>query len=139
MKNMKVKLDDIIDALEFINDGMDTRAYLNPVNNDIVYINEYTDISTEEMEKIYDEYLSLPSKFYIDEYSMMEEFIETIEDGKIYNQLYMSISGKGAFRRFKDTCINFGIIDNWYSFRDSKYREIAIEWCKDNNIEYTVK
>lgn len=26
---MKVKLDDVIDALEFINDGMDSSAYYN--------------------------------------------------------------------------------------------------------------
>ena len=40
---MKVKLDDIIDALEFVNDGMDTSAYLNPENLKIVDIDDYTD------------------------------------------------------------------------------------------------
>ena len=133
---MKVKLDDIIDALEFVNCGMDTSAYLNPETYEIVYIDDYSDTSEEEREKIYDEYIALPTKYYIDEYSMMEEFIETIEDVRLYNQLYIAISGKGAFRRFKDTCINFDVIDDWYKFRDKKYRELAIEWCKDNNIEY---
>ena len=47
---MKVKLDDIIDALEFVNDGMDTTAYLNPENLKIVYIDDYIDISEEEKE-----------------------------------------------------------------------------------------
>ena len=133
---MKVKLNDIIDALEFVNDGMDTTAYLNPENLKIVYIDDYSDISEEEKERIYDEYISLPTKYYIDEYSMMAEFIETIEDVRLYNQLYIAINGKGAFRRFKDTCINYDIIDDWYKFRDEKYRELAIEWCKDNDIEY---
>ena len=133
---MKVKLDDIIDALEFVNDGMNTTAYLNPENLKIVYIDDYTDISEEEKEEIYDEYIGLPTKYYIDEYSMMEEFIETIEDVRLYNQLYIAINGKGAFRRFKDTCINFDIIDDWYKFRDKKYKELATTWCKDNNIEY---
>ena len=133
---MKIKLDDVIEALEFVNDGMDAGAYLNPKTYEIVYIDDYIDISSEKKEEIYDEYISLPSKYYIDEYSMMEEFIETIDDVKLYNQLYIAISGKGAFRRFKDTCINFDIIDDWYRFRDEKYKELAIEWCKDNNIEY---
>ena len=133
---MKIKLDDVIEALEFVNDGMDAGAYLNPKTYEIVYIDDYIDISPEKKEEIYDEYISLPSKYYIDEYSMMEEFIETIDDVKLYNQLYIAISGKGAFRRFKDTCINFDIIDDWYRFRDEKYKELAIEWCKDNNIEY---
>ncbi len=133
---MKIKLDDVIEALEFVNDGMDAGAYLNPKTYEIVYIDDYIDISPEKKEEIYDEYISLPSKYYIDEYSMMEEFIETIDEVKLYNQLYIAISGKGAFRRFKDTCINFDIIDDWYRFRDEKYKELAIEWCKDNNIEY---
>ena len=135
-KVMKVKLDDIIEALEFVNMGQDTEAYLNPKTGEIVYIDEYIDISEDEREEIYDEYIGLPTKFYIDEYSMMEEFIETIEDERLYNQLYIAINGSGAFRRFKDTCINYDIIDDWYKFRDEKYKELAIEWCEDNNIKY---
>lgn len=133
---MEIKLDNIIEALEFVNSGMDSKAYLNPETYEIVYIGEYTDYSEEECEKIYDEYISLPTKYNIDEYNMMEEFIETIEDGRTYNQLYIAISGKGAFRRFKDTCINFGIIDDWYKFREEKYKELAIKWCKYNNIKH---
>ena len=78
----------------------------------------------------------LPSKYDIHEYSMMEDFIETIDDVKLYNQLCIAINGPGAFRRFKDTCINFEIIEDWYKFRDKKYKEIAINWCKENNIDY---
>ena len=133
---MKVKLDDIIEALEFVNMGMDTYAYLNPKTGEISYIDDYMDINAEEKEDIYEEDIDLPTKYDIDEYSMMEEFIETIDDERLYNQLYISLNGRGAFRRFKDTCINFDIIDDWYKFRDEKYKELAIEWCKDNNIEY---
>ena len=134
---MKVKLDTIIEALEFVNFGMDTSAYLNPKTYEIVYIDEFTEeLSEEEKEKIYDEYLELPTKYDIDEYNMMEDFIETIDDDRLYNQLYIAINGSGAFRRFKDTCINFDVIDDWYKYRDEKYKELAIEWCNDNNIEY---
>lgn len=71
----------------------------------------------------------------INEYEMMVEFVETIEDTRFQNQLYISLNG-GAFRRFKDTCINFNMIDDWYKFRDKKYKEIAINWCKENNIKF---
>ena len=67
---------------------------------------------------------------------MMEEFIETIEDIRFYNQLQISINRCDAFRRFKDTYINFDIIKNWYKFRNEKYKEIAIEWCNKNNIKF---
>ena len=129
-----IKLNDIIDALEFVNIGMETYAYYNPKENKIFYIDEYN--TFDDNEDLIEESISLPSKFYIDEYSMMEEFIETVEDIKLYNQLCIAINGAGAFRRFKDTCINFDIIDDWYKYRDEKYRELAINWCEENNIEY---
>ena len=133
---MKVKLDDIIDALEFVNSDIDSSAYLNPNTYEIVYVDEFSDYSEEDLEDIYEEYINLPSKYDINEYNMMVEFIETIKDEKLYNQLYTSINGSGAFRRFKDTCINYDIIDDWYKFREEKYKEIAVSWCEDNNIEY---
>lgn len=133
---MKVKLEDVIDALEFVNDGIDSSAYYNDKINKFIYIGDYSDMSEEECEEIYDTCISLPTKYYIDEYNMMEEFIETIDDVKLYNQLQIAINGRGAFRRFKDTCINFEIIDDWYKFRDEKYKEIAIDWCNKNNIKF---
>ena len=41
-----------------------------------------------------------------------------------------------AFRRFKDTVARFRIEDDWHKFRDAKFKELAIEWCEDNKIEY---
>lgn len=133
---MKVKLDDIINALEFANSGIDSNAYFNPKTKEIIYIDEFSDMSEDEKEDIYDSCINLPTKYEIDEYNMMEEFIETIEDERLYNQLYISINGKGAFRRFKDTCINYGIIDDWYKFKNDQYKNIAIKWCTENNIDY---
>ena len=78
----------------------------------------------------------LPTKNDINEYEMMVEFADTIEDSKLQNQLYISLNGSGAFKRFKDTCINYDIIDDWYKFRDKKYKDIAINWCQENNIKY---
>lgn len=133
---MKVKLGDIIDALEFANSGTDSNAYFNPKTKEIIYIDEFTDMNEDEKEDIYDSCISLPTKYEIDEYNMMKEFIEGVKDERLCNQLYISINGRGAFRRFKDTCINYDIIDDWYKFRDEQYKNIAIKWCKENNIDY---
>ena len=126
-----IKLNEVIDGLEFVNSGLDTNAYFNPDKNEIFYIGEYDTYDDE-----FEESIMLPSKYEIHEYSMMEDFIETIDDVKLYNQLCIAITGPGSFRRFKDTCINFEIIEDWYKFRNKKYREIAINWWKENNIDY---
>lgn len=128
---MKVKLDDVVEALDFVN--MEHDAYYNPLKNEIFYsyVGDYTDLNEDELDELFANSIGLPTQYEINEYSMMEEFIETIEDVKLYNQLQIAINGRGAFRRFKYTCINFDIIEDWYKYRDKRYKYIAVEWCNE--------
>ena len=103
-------------------------SYYSPKTKKVLYV----DSCEEEI----DDLIALPTKYNINEYSIMEGFIETIKDDELYNQLLISIKGSGTFRRFKNKCINCNIINDWYKFRDDKYKEIAIDWCKENNIDY---
>lgn len=81
-------------------------------------------------------YIALPSKFdIINEYSMMERFALSVDD-EISDYLQTAIKGRGAFRQFNDGVSRFGIEEDWYEFRDEKYKELAIDWCEDNNIRY---
>ena len=133
---MRAKLSEVIDALEFTNDEIE--YYYNLDNGEIFMSNigEFENLNEGELDELFEKSIMLPTRYDINEYEMMEDFTETIEDTRLQNQLYISLNGSGAFRRFKDTCINYDIIDDWYKFRDEKYKEVAINWCKDNNIEF---
>ena len=133
---MKVKLSEVIDALDFTNDEIE--YYYNPDNGEIFMSNigEFENLNEDELDELFEKSIMLPTRYDINEYEMMEDFAETIKDTRLQNKLYISLNGSGAFRRFKDTCINYDIIDDWYKFRDERYKEVAINWCKDNNIEF---
>lgn len=133
---MEVKLSEVIDALYFTNDEIE--YYYNPTNGEIFMSNivDYENLNEDELDELFEKSIMLPTRYDINEYEMMEDFVETIEDIRLQNQLYISLNGSGAFRRFKDTCINSDIINDWYKFRDEKYKEIAINWCKENNIKF---
>ena len=119
-----LKLNEVIEGLEFLNDGLDTYAYFNSEKNEIFYIGEYDTIDDEDaFEDLVEKSIMLPSKYEIHEYSMMENFIETVDDEKLYNRLCIAINGKGNFRRFKYTCINFEIIKDWYKFREKNIKK----------------
>ena len=92
-------------------------------------------LSEDEIDELFEESIILPTQYEINEYKMMEDFIETIDNSEISNNLQRLIQGKGAFRRFKDYCIEMDIIQEWYNFRDKRYKEIAINWCKQNELE----
>ena len=36
-----------------------------------------------------------------------------------------------------DTANELGLAQEWYSYRDRAYEQIAVDWCQDNEIEYT--
>ena len=133
---MRAKLSEVIYALEFTNDEIE--YYYNPDNREIFMSNigEFENLNEDELDELFEKSIMLPTRYDINEYEMMEDFAETIKDTRLQNQLYISLNGSGAFRRFKDTCINYDMIDDWYKFRDERYKEVAINWCKDNNIEF---
>ena len=152
---MKIKLSKILEALEFTNS--ENAAYLNIRNGETILLSD-SDISAAEdgrgiedypewqMESIaitkeilIDEsknYIPLPDDFEIDEYDMMQHFIDTISDDNIAQTLSISIKGSGAFRRFKEHLYQFEIQDKWFAYRDNEYKQLAIQWCQDNNVEY---
>jgi len=149
---MKVKIQDIVDGMQIQSDMM--HSYLNKETSQVVSVSEEEldyaedeladDIPDWQVESVelarailYDDnFLPLPDKFEINEYHLMERFISSLDDREIAASLAQAIKGRGAFRRFKDKVYYFGLSDEWFAFRDEAYRDIAIRWCKDHNIDY---
>lgn len=149
-----IKIQSIIEELEMQFD--ESQTFLNKNTGEIVFV-KLEDLRAAEDEEPFDhlpdweqedrkiaidvvenfeDYLGLPTKYEVNEYEIMEEYCLSVSDQVIRNKLLGAIKGKGAFRRFKEKIIDFGIEENWYSFRDNRFKEIAINWCKDNSIDF---
>ena len=148
-----VALTQIVEGMQLQSDDM--AAYLNtktcqvvPVGDDELAAaeveDEARDLSDWEAEAIGiaravlrgQDYVALPDRFEIDEYRMMERFASGADEAG-RGRLLRAIRGSGAFRYFKDTVQELGLAQEWYSFRDRAYEQLAAEWCRDNEIEYT--
>ena len=120
----------------------DETYYLNEKLGRVLVSTESGNFYIDNVEKINDdniefgEFICLSGQYEINEYDIIKKFINTITDEQIRNQLLITIKGSGAFRRFKDSCINYNIIDKWYEFKNKSYYELAKEWCEWNNIEF---
>jgi hypothetical protein len=96
----------------------------------------------EEMQLAFDiysnfeKYEDLPDRDHINEYGMMEDFCYQIQNDSSKEKLLRAIQGKGAFRRFKDQVNDLGIEQQWYDFRDEQYKQVAIKWCRDLDLEF---
>jgi len=87
-------------------------------------------------EEFNERYFRLPSQYDINEYEIMESFIEELEDNRTANELARAIQGRGAFRRFREACSRHRLTDKWYAFQDEAYWRIAERWCRSNDIPY---
>lgn len=150
---IKVKVSAILEGLEMVSD--EAYSYLNKETGEVILLTgedfslardeeDFENIPDWQRENIQvarelektDKYIPLPDKYEINEYNIMERFCLSITDGKISDELYHSLKGSGAFRIFKDNIYRYGIETDWYKYRDQALKEIAIDWCRENGIEF---
>lgn len=125
----------IYEALEMTSD--DSRAFYNVSSGEIVWLNEYIEgyeELAEEIDNNFENYIPLPTKYDINEYSMMRDFAKGYPDSEVSSRLCRAVSGRGAFRYFKDSVYDMGIEQEWFAFRDGEYKKIAEAWRKENNL-----
>ncbi len=68
-------------------------------------------------------------------YGDMEDFIERVRDQRAHELLERAIAGRGAFRRFKDTLLEFPALRQaWFGFHDARMQRRAIRWLADQGL-----
>ena len=82
---LKVKLDDVLEALEIANNEID--CYYDPETEEIFLSNigEFKDLNEDELDELFEKSIMLPTRYDINEYEMMGEFADTIEDARLQN------------------------------------------------------
>lgn len=81
-------------------------------------------------------FLRLPTKFDIHEYRLMQNFVYSMPPGPVQDELADAIQGPGAMERFKEGVRFHGVDHDWYYFRERAYRQMAIQWCIENDLGY---
>jgi hypothetical protein len=81
-----------------------------------------------------DRFQQLPTKFDVHEWAIIQDFSRSVESEQVREDLLRAIHGAGAFRNFKDTIRRHGIEPAWFAFRAGALRQIALDWCEENQI-----
>ncbi|MCI0429256.1 MAG: UPF0158 family protein [Rhodospirillales bacterium] len=129
-------------------------AYLNRRTGEVYFVTDegeraledpddplVPDWQREELPKVREvmesaEWLALPSKFDIHEYSIMKQFCLDLPDGEQREALLDAIHGSGAFRRFKGLVHRYGIQQQWYDYRDREIEAVVANWLDAQGIAY---
>lgn len=65
-------------------------------------------------------------------YQDMADFTERVRDPRARDLLDRAITGRGAFRRFKDTLFEFPELrEVWFAFHKARTRRRAVDWLVD--------
>lgn len=146
---MKVILKDVIEAIEFENELLN--HFYNKKTGVIIYKEDFTTTSytAEDIERLNEleewerelvinlhdlkenpgDYIQLPVKDESYELNIMMEFCNSFSDIKVPDKVENEEDLKKIIQDKE-------LLSEWYDYREYREREIAIEWCNENNIEY---
>ena len=129
---MKLKLDELVDMFDEIL-NYEYIVYDKKENNfifidiNIMSMQEYEELIDKIEEDEKERYYYLPSSYVFHDWELIEKYIDEIKNKNIQEELEDAFYGKGKYRRFKDTL---------RKFREEHLKNMAIEWCEENRIEY---
>jgi hypothetical protein len=81
-------------------------------------------------------WLELPHRDSHADYRMMERFCLERCEGRFQEEFLLAITGRGAFRRFRDLIHQRGIWEAWYAFRRELLAEEAKAWLEAHAISF---
>jgi hypothetical protein len=124
-------LGDIVTAMN--DNSYEHKWYLDVQDEEALLI---TDFNEDEklLESIDHEYgerfFSIPVKDSHEGWEQMERFIQSLDDQdeQTLDLLSDTISGRGAFGRFKDALYRIGLHERWFEFKGREDRNEALEW-----------
>lgn len=148
-----VSIADIVEALESTSE--ETQFYLNVNTGEVIlkseaellisesdeFEDEYSDwdddmqVNTEAIMET-EEFIPLPDQYEINEFEIIEDFYDSLEDGESRKSLSAILQGKGDLNSFQLLLQQYGLVEKWEQFREDSYRQIAINWCEINDIPY---
>ena len=82
-----------------------------------------------------DTIIAIPSENSSEGYSDMAAFIDTLHNPRLRERLARAISGRGAFRYFKDVLLEYPAErEHWFQFKRERLQQRITEWLEEHGI-----
>jgi len=133
-----VLLNEVAEAIGWhVDEG---RSFLDVESGEVVSVSpaqdEYEELCEQIDEGLGERYLALPDQRDYEELDWMREYALGVKDRRVGNKLMDATDRPHPFQRFKDVARELGAIDGWHQFRDSQLRAVALDWCKENEVDW---
>jgi hypothetical protein len=82
-----------------------------------------------------DRFIAIPSEGSHEGYRDMEAFIATVHQRHLQERLERAISGRGAFRYFKDVLLDCPAErERWFHFKRERLHQRILDWLEAHGI-----
>ena len=82
-----------------------------------------------------DRFISITSEGSHEGYRDMEAFIATVRNRRLQERLERAISGRGAFRYFKDVLLDYPAErERWFQFKQERLHQRILDWLEAHGI-----
>jgi Uncharacterised protein family (UPF0158) len=127
-----VDLDDLAQALE--DHSYDHSWWLDPKTGKVILWSDYFEGQGEPDPEVRGLRPIDPVPSH-EGYEDMQDFINRVRDPQARRRLERAIEGRGAFRRFKDTLLDFPQLrEAWFRFHDARTGQRAIQWLAEEGL-----
>ncbi len=124
-----IQASDLVDALT---SGYDLRWYLDLDTGELGPLTDEDDADELLMGR---RVRAVPALDAREAYGIMERFAAAATDATLRELLAVALTGKGAFRRFKDVVHRWpDVADAWHEFHDASVLASAAEWLESEDI-----
>jgi hypothetical protein len=139
MTGLTIRADELIMAFEDYGTGL--RHFFDRQAGEVLSLLA-EDMDEEDRERLNadpDRYLLIePAPSWVG-FEIMNDFVETLPEGKARRELAAALQQRHPFRRFKDVLLNYpSIRENWFRFHEQAFMKIIKEWLENHGVEATL-
>ena len=124
---------ELLESITFSMEDQETRFYLDLQKGSLINEKERRYFLEDEEDLSEDRFLSIPDWEPSDGFHLMEQFANRVRNPLYRTRLLGALqSGKGVFRKFKDTLAELPILERkWFAFKEEQLRRVVITWYRE--------
>ncbi len=132
---LEIDPDDLIQALGSHSDSLEIRWHLDSETGAVL-------LDSPDGDDLPEDYGDDPRYLYIEPteshlaYEAMQDFVDTLPEGRLADVLQHALDGRKPFRHFKDALLDYPEArESWFRFENDFEMRQAAAWCEEHEIE----
>lgn len=136
MRKLDVDMNGVLDAMT--THMAEIQWFLDLQSGRVEMLSRLDDIEAFEsrLEALPGRYALIPAREAREDYALMRQFAEEIDEPDVRELLDMALAGRGAFARFRGVLSRFPDLQaRWNALLEKELRDQALQWLSDLGIE----